>query len=324
MKAIRVTSNGDASVLQIQDVPTPVPGPGEVLVQLQAAGVNFLDIHQRIGRYPISLPYTPGLEGSGIVKELGPDVKDVKIGDRVAYTIKELGSYAEFNVVPAEWLVPLPDDISFEQGAAFLEQGMTAHYLLHDFHRIKLGDNILIHAAAGGVGLLLVQWAKHLGARVIGTVSTDEKAKIAYEAGAEHIIIYTQQDFVAETKKLTNSIGADYIIDSVGKTTFNKDLEAVKMLGHICLFGSASGPADPIAPNSLQAKSLTISGGSLFNHISTREQLLRRSKDILNGIREKWLKLRIDYVLPLEKADEAHRLLEGRKTIGKVILKIGS
>lgn len=322
MKAIRVTSNGDANVLQVQDIPTPIPGPNEVLVQLKTAGINYIDTYQRTGRYPVPLPYTPGLEGAGIVKELGPGVKDCKVGDRVAYN-GQLGSYAEFNVVPAERLIPLPAEISFEQGAAFPLQGMTAHYLLHDFHKIKPGDYLLIHAAAGGVGLLLVQWAKHLGAHVIGTVSTDEKAKIARDAGAKYIILYTQQDFVAETKKITQDQGVDYIIDGVGKTTFGKDLEAVKKCGHICIFGSASGPADPIAPNSLQARSITVSGGSLFNFVSTREQLLRRAKDVLNGIHEGWLKLRIDHVLPLEKAAEAHRLLEGRKTVGKVILKIG-
>jgi NADPH2:quinone reductase len=200
---------------------------------------------------------------------------------------------------------------------------MTAHYLLHEYYRIKPGDSILVHAAAGGVGLLVVQWAKHKGARVIGTVSTEEKAKIAREAGADDIILYTKEDFVAETKKLTGGKGADYIIDGVGQSTFTKDLEAVRTRGHICVFGSSSGPAEAIAPNSLMARSVTVSGGSLFNYIGNREELLGRARSVLNGMREGWLKLRIDKVLPLEQAAEAHRLLEGRQTTGKVILKIG-
>ena len=219
-------------------------------------------------------------------------------------------------------LIPLPGNISFEQGAAFPLQGMTAHYLLHDFYHIKPQDNILIHAAAGGVGLLLVQWVKHLSAHAIGTVSTDEKAKIAREAGADNIIFYTKQDFVVEIKKLTDGKGADYIIDGVGKSIFSKNLDAVKMCGHICLFGSSSGPADPLLPNSLQARSITISGGSLFNHIKTRAELLQRAKEVLQGVSEGWLKLKIDHIFPLEKAADAQRLLEGRKTTGKVILKI--
>lgn len=321
MKAIQIINNGDAAVLQIQDVPKPVPGVGEALIEMKAAGINFIDIYQRTGRYKTPLPYTPGLEGAGIVKEIGAGVTQVTVGDRVAYT-GQLGSYAEYNVVPASRLIPLPEYLSFEQGAAFPLQGMTAHYLLHDFYDVKPNDHILIHAAAGGVGLLLVQWVKHLGAHVIGTVSTDEKAKLVEEAGAEHVILYTKQDFVAETKKITAGKGADYIIDGVGKSTFNQDLDAVKTCGHICLFGSASGPADPFLPNSLQARSITLSGGSLPNHISTRENLLRRAGKVLNGISEGWLKLKIDYVFPLEKVADAHRLLEERKTTGKVILKI--
>jgi NADPH2:quinone reductase len=225
-------------------------------------------------------------------------------------------------VVKASQLIPLPKEVSFEEGAAFPLQGMTAHYLLNEYYRIKPGDSVLVHAAAGGVGLLVVQWAKHIGARVIGTVSTEEKAKIARQGGADDIILYTKEDFVAETKKLTGGKGADYIIDGIGKSTFTKDLEAVRMHGHICLFGSASGPAEPLAPNLLMARSVTVSGGSLFNYVNTREELLGRARSVLNGMREGWLKLRIYKVLPLEQAAEAHRLLEGRQTTGKVILKI--
>jgi NADPH2:quinone reductase len=212
--------------------------------------------------------------------------------------------------------------MTFEQGAAFPLQGMTAHYLIHDFRKPKPGETVLIHAAAGGVGLLMVQWAKRLGATVIGTVSTEEKARTAAEAGADHVILYTKQDFVSETMRLTNGRGAQLIIDGVGKSTFSGDLEAVSLRGHIVIFGSASGPADPVLPNSLGAKSISISGGSLGNFIATREDLVRRSGDVLRAINEGWLKLRIDRVLPLADAAEAHRLLEGRKSMGKIVLKV--
>jgi len=322
MKAIRISKTGDPSVMEITEVPKPAPRAGEALVQLKTAGVNFIDIYIRKGLYQFGLPIILGMEGAGVVEEVGEGVREVKPGSRVAYA-GHRGSYAEYNVVKASQLIPLPKEVSFEDGAAFPLQGMTAHYLLHEYYRIKPGDSILVHAAAGGVGLLLVQWAKHKGARVIGTVSTEEKAKIARDAGADDVILYTQQDFVAETKKLTGGKGADYIIDGVGQSTFTKDLEAVRAGGHICVFGSASGPAEPVAPNSLMGRSLTVSGGTLFNYISTREELLTRARSVLKGMREGWLKLRIDKVLPLEQAAEAHRLLEGRQTTGKVVLKIG-
>jgi NADPH2:quinone reductase len=321
MKAIRITQNGDASVLQVQSLPQPKPGNGEALVRLKAAGLNFIDIYMRTGRYPRELPYTPGLEASGIVEEIGSGVTEVKVGDRVAYA-GNVGSYAEYNVVKASHLIPLPKEFSFEQGAAFPLQGMTAHYLVHEYYKIKPQDHVLAHAAAGGVGLLLVQWLKHMGATVVGTVSTEEKAKIAREAGADHIIFYTKQDFMEEAKKITGGKGVDYIIDGVGKSTFAKDLEAVRQRGWICIFGSSSGPADPILPNSLQAKSITLSGGSLVDYLNTREEILRCAQDVLNGVREGWLKLRIDYVFSLDQAAEAQRMLESRKTTGKVILKI--
>jgi NADPH2:quinone reductase len=321
MQAIQMTQYGEADVLQLKNLPTPKPKSGEALVRLKAAGINFIDIYQRRGRYSVTLPYIPGLEGAGVVEAIGEGVHEVKPGDRVAYT-GQAGSYAEYNVVPVSQLIPLPEEITFEQGAAFPLQGMTAHYLLYDFYSIAPNDTVLIHAAAGGVGLLLVQWAKHLGARVIGTVSTPEKAKLVHAAGADHVILYTQQDFVAEAKKLTNNKGVDYIIDGVGKDTFTRDLDAVRVRGHICLFGSASGPAELLAPNSLQDKSITLSAGRLWNHLQTREELLHRAHAVLTGIRQGWLKLKIDHVLPLEQAAEAQRLLEGRQTTGKVILQI--
>ncbi len=257
-----------------------------------------------------------------MVEAVGKGVTTVKQGDRVAFT-GQPGSYAEAIAVPADSLVTLPADLSFEQGAAFPLQGMTAHYLLYEFRRPKPGDTVLIHAAAGGMGLLLVQWARHLGARVLGTVSTEEKAKAAREAGANDVILYAQQDFVAEIKRLTNGRGADLIVDGVGKTTFAGNLEAVALRGHVVIFGAASGPADPIVPNALMARSITVSGGSLANYLLTREELLRRAGDVVAGIRAGWLRLRIAKVLPLTQVAEAHRLLEGRHTIGKLLLSVG-
>jgi NADPH:quinone reductase len=317
---IRVEKSGDADVLEYKSFDLPAPAAGEVRVQIHAAGVNFIDIYQRTGRYATPLPYTPGREAAGIVEEVGPGVSTFKTGDRVMYT-SGLGGYAQAANVSADALIPIPDKLSFVEGAALPLQGMTAHYLIHEFHQIKPGETVLIHAAAGGMGLLLTQWVKHCGARVIGTVSSAEKAKIATEAGADEIINYTEQDFVAEVKRLTDNVGADYIIDGVGKTTFPGDMEAVKLLGDIALYGSASGPADPIGPNSLQVKSISLHGGSLFNFIIKRDQLLKRANAVLKAIDEGWLKLRVDHVLPLEQASEAHKLLEGRQTIGKVILQ---
>lgn len=322
MKAIHITQTGDASVLSYQEVPTPAPGKGEALVKLKAAGLNFIDIYIRTGRYPRPLPFIPGLEGAGIVESVGEGVSEIKVGDRVAYT-GTMGSYAEFNAVKASDLILLPKEMSFEQGAAFPLQGMTAHYLLHAYYPIKEQSTVLVHAAAGGVGLLLVQWLKQLGATVIGTVSTAEKASIAKAAGADFTINYNEEDFVVKAKEYTQGIGPDYIIDGVGKTTFTKDLDAIRMHGHICLFGSASGPAEPLLPNSLQAKCLTISGGTLFHFLNSRTELLQRANAVINGIQAGWLKLRIDHVFPLSEAANAQRMLEGRKTVGKVILKIG-
>ena len=324
MKAMRITKAGDPSVLQLQDIPQPKPAPGEALVRIGAVGVNFADVYMRNGAVPVPLPFTPGIEGSGTVEAVGDGVSEVKAGDRVAYAGRGLGSYAEYDVMKAAQLAPLPKEISFEDGAAVILQGMTAHYLVHEFYPVKRGSTVLVHAAAGGMGLILVQWLKHLGAVAIGTVSTEEKAKIAREAGADHVIVYTKQDFAEEAKKLTGGKGVDYIIDGVGKTTFTKNLDAVCHRGWATVFGMASGPAEPVVPNSLMTKSITISGGALFNYIVTRDELLGRARDVFNGLREGWLKLRVDRAFPLAQAAEAHRLLEGRQTTGKLILKIGS
>lgn len=323
MKAMRVTQAGDPGVLQLQDIPQPAPAAGEALVRLHTAGVNYADIYMRSGaaRIPIPFPFTPGIEGAGVVESVGPGVTEVKAGDRVAYATGSVGSYAEYHIVKASQLAPLHDEFSFDQGGAIILQGLTAHYLLHDFYPITRGSVVLVHAAAGGMGLLLVQWLTHLRAVTIGTVSTEEKARVAREAGADHVINYTRQDFVEEVRKITDGRGVDYVIDGVGKTTFTKNFEALRHRGWATIFGMASGPADPVVPNSLMAKSLTISGGALFNFITTRDELLRRSTEVFRGLREGFLKLRIDRVLPLDQAAEAHRLLESRQTTGKLLLK---
>jgi NADPH2:quinone reductase len=323
MKAIRATQAGDPSVLKLEDIPQPKPGPGEAVVRNHAVGVNFADIYYRNGsaRVPTPFPFTPGIEGAGVVEAIGEGVSEVKVGDRVAYA-GGLGSYAEYQVMKAMQLAPLPAEMNFENGAAVILQGLTAHYLLHEFCPIKRGSMVLVHAAAGGMGLLLVQWLKHMGAVAIGTVSTEEKAKSAREAGADHAINYTTQDFAEEAKKITGGKGVDYIIDGVGKTTFTKNFDALRNRGWATIFGMASGPAEPVAPNSLMMKALTISGGSLFNFIVTREELLGRAREVFAGVREGWLKLHIDRTLPLAQAAEAHRLLESRQTTGKLILKV--
>ena len=313
MKAIRVEETGGPEVLQWEDVaPVEEPGPGQAVVRVVAAGVNFMDVQQRSGRYPVQLPFTPGVEAAGVVESVGEGVTGVKPGDRVAYA-GQPGAYAEASAVRADRLIPLSDAFSFEEGAAFPLQGITAHYLIHEFRPIKKGDIVLVHAAAGGVGLLLTQWARHLGARVIGTVSNEEKARIALEAGLHDVIVYTRLDFVTEIKRLTAGHGADLIFDAVGKTTFTGDLQAAATRGHIVVFGAVS-------PNMLMGRALTVSGGSLPNFMVTREETMRRAKGVLDALREGWLKLRIDHVLPFSQAAEAHRLLESRETSGKIVL----
>jgi NADPH2:quinone reductase len=322
MKAIRVEKHGGPEVLELEDIaPIEEPGPGQAVVRIVAAGVNFMDVSQRSGSYPREVPFTPGAEGAGVVESVGEGVGNVKPSDRVAFTGVP-GAYAEAAVADASRLIPLPDDFSFDEGAAFPLQGLTAHYLIHEFRKPKRGDFVLIHAAAGGVGGLLVQWARHLGATVIGTTSNEEKARAAREAGAEHVVVYSDEDFVAETKRITKGHGADLIIDGVGKTTFKGDLEAVAVRGQIVIFGATSGPADPIAPNSLMPRAVSVSGGSLQNFIRTREELMRRANDVIEAIHQGWLKLKISAVMPLAQASKAHELLENRRTQGKLVLSI--
>ena len=320
MKAIRVHAPGGPDALRYEDVPRPTPGPGQVLVKIEAAGVNFIDVYQRTGLYKVPLPFTLGQEAAGSVTAVGPGVKEPKVGDRVAYT-SILGAYAEYAVVPAERVVVLPDGVSTKQGAAAMLQGMTAHYLATSTYPLESGNACLVHAAAGGVGLLLCQVAKLRGARVLGTVSTREKAALARAAGAAEVILYTEQDFEAEVKRLTNGAGLQVIYDSVGKTTFEKGLSCLAPRGMMVLFGQSSGPVGPFDPQVLSQKgSLFLTRPTLAHYILTRPELVARAGEVLGWIKSGTLKLRIDREVPLAQVAEAHRLLEGRKTTGKVLL----
>lgn len=319
MKAILVSAFGGPEVLTIAEIERPEPKAGEALVRIAAAGVNYMDVGQRRGRPGQQIPYTPGGEASGTVEAVGAGVTTVKPGDRVMYAVVP-GSYAEFAAVPADRLIEIPDELDLVTAAAVPLQGMTTHYLLHEFRKVGPGTTVLVHAVAGGVGLLLTQYATHLGAHVIGTTSSEEKAAKAKAAGARDVILYTQTNFVDEVKRITNGRGVDLVLDAVGKTTFPGDLEALRTRGHVVIYGAASGQADPIVPNSLSPRALTVSGASLGNFIATREELLRRAGDVLAGVRDGWLKLTIDRVLPLAQAAEAHRALESRATSGKLLL----
>jgi NADPH2:quinone reductase len=320
MKAIRVHAPGGPEVLKLEDVPEPTPKPGEAIVKIDAAGLNFIDVYQRSGLYKLDMPLTLGLEAGGTVTAIGPGVTDVKVGDKVAYTGVP-GAYAEYAAVPAARLVVLPQGVSTKQGAAAMLQGLTAHYLACSTWPLKKGDTCLVHAAAGGVGLLLTQIAKLRGARVIGTVSTDEKAKLAREAGADEVILYTKQDFEVEVKRITNGKGLQVNYDSVGKTTFDKGFNVLAPRGMMVLFGQSSGPVGPLDPGILGAKgSLFLTRPSLVAHVATREELMQRAGDVLGWIRDGKLKLRMEFEFPLKDAAEAHRALEGRRTTGKVLL----
>jgi NADPH:quinone reductase len=320
MKAIQVKEVGGPEAMELVELPLPQPKPNEAVVKLGAAGVNFIDVYFREGRYKAPLPLIPGSEGAGTVTAVGAEAESVKVGDRVAWAGVQ-GSYAEYACVPADRLVPVPRDISNEQAAAAMLQGMTAHYLLHDTFPLKRGQTALVHAAAGGVGLLLVQMAHHIGARVIATVSTEEKAKLATEAGADEIILYSQADFEVETKRLTAGKGVDVVYDSVGKTTFEKGLNILKPRGMMVLFGGSSGAVPPFDLITLSVKgSLYVTRPTLANYIATREDLLARSSAIFNMMAADKLKLRIGHTYSLADAQTAHRDLEGRKTTGKLLL----
>jgi NADPH2:quinone reductase len=320
MKAIQVQKPGGPEVLTLVDLPVPKPRPNEAVVKLSAAGVNFIDIYFREGRYQAAFPFINGQEGAGVVSEVGGEVKSLKPGDRVAFTGR-LGAYAEYLAVPEDRLVRVPEGMTDQQAAACMLQGMTVHYLVHDTFPLNKGDTALVHAAAGGVGLLLVQMAKQLGARVIGTVGSEFKAKLAREAGADEVILYAQQDFEAETKRITAGKGVDVVYDGVGKATFDKDLNVLRPRGYLVLFGGASGPVPPVDPLILSQKgSLFLTRPTLVNHIATREELEKRASDVMNMITARKLKLRIEHTYPLKDAAQAHRDLEGRKTTGKLLL----
>jgi NADPH2:quinone reductase len=290
------------------------------VVKIEAAGLNYIDVYFRSGAYKAPLPLTPGLEGAGTVTAVGPGVTDVKVGDRVAYTGIP-GSYAQVNVCPADRLVKLPDKLTFRDGAAAMLQGMTAHYLTRSTYPLKKGDTALVHAAAGGMGLLLTQMAKMFGATVIGTVSTEEKAALAKQAGADHVILYSKQDFEVEVKRITGGRGVEVVYDGVGATTFDKGLNCLRPRGVMALYGAASGPVPPLDLQRLNAGgSLFVTRPSLNHHIASREELVQRSGEVLGWIRDGKINLRVETTFPLEKAPDAHRALEGRKTTGKVLL----
>lgn len=318
-RGIVVDRTGGPEVLAVQEIELPAPAAGEALVRQEMIGVNFTDVYQRRGFDPIPMPFTPGMEASGVVEAVGPGVSEVEPGDRVAYA-RWRGSYAEAAVVPVSSLIPLPDEVSFEQGAAFGMQGITAQYLITEFRRPVPGDTVLVHAAAGGVGLMLVQFAKRFGASVIGTVSSPHKAAAVREAGGDEVIDYTALDFADEVLRLTGGRGVDLVLDGVGKATFEGSLHALATQGRLVIYGMASGPGEPLTPGMLIGGSRSVSGGDIADGIGTREELLSRATEVLDGIGEGWLVPRVHAVLPLTEAAEAHRMLEDRGTIGKVLL----
>ena len=322
MKAIQVKIPGGPESLQLVDIPTPRPGPGQALVRIAASGVNFIDIYFRTGLYKADLPIAIGSEGAGTVEAVGEGVTEVAPGDRVAYAMAR-GSYAEYAVVPGAQLVKIPAHLDFQSAAAAMLQGMTAHYLTHSTFALKAGDTCLVHAAAGGAGGLIVQMAKNLGARVLGTVSTAEKAQIARQSGADEVILYTEREFDVEARRLTGGRGVDVVYDSVGKTTFEKSLNALRPRGTLALFGQSSGSVPAFDPAILAKGSLFLTRPGLPHYLLTREELLWRAGEVLDAIDAGKLRLRIDRTYPLADAAAAHRDLESRKTAGKLLLAIG-
>jgi NADPH2:quinone reductase len=324
MQAVRLHATGTPDALTVEAVPVPSPGAGEALVRVEAAGVNFIDVYKRTGLYTVALPATLGEEGAGIVASVGPGVSDLAAGDRVAWA-GTLGSYAEFVLVRAGKLVRIPESIDTRTAAAVMLQGMTAQYLATSTYPLRRGDTCLIHAAAGGVGLLLVQMARRAGARVLATAGTEEKAALAREAGAHDVIVYTREDFVAETKRLTDGRGVQVIYDSVGRATFLPGLDVLAPRGMMVLFGQSSGPVDPIDPQLLARKgSLFLTRPILAWYTATPEELRQRADDVFAWVGTGQLTVRVGAEFPLEQAAEAHRALEGRRTTGKVLLRLGS
>jgi NADPH2:quinone reductase len=320
VRAVRAPEHGGPEVMRLEHLPMPKLGDGQALVRVEVAGVNYIDIQYRSGAYPVALPVALGSEGAGVVIEASPGVTTVAIGDRVAWAGIP-GSYAGHLVAPAERLVPLPEGLDFRDGAAAMLQGMTAHYLTHASYALKPGDTCLVHAAAGGVGLLLCRMATMCGARVIGTVSTPEKAELAREAGAAEVIVYTRQDFVAEVERLTGGAGVQVVYDGVGADTFLRGLDCLATRGYMILFGESSGRVEPLDLQLLRGKgSLYVQRPLLFDHVSTRKELLARAGDVLGWVQSGDLTLRIGAVFSLAEAADAHRALEGRRTAGKVLL----
>lgn len=323
MRAIVAVEHGGPDTFELRERPTPVPGDGEVLVRVEAAGVNFIDVYHRTGRYPTELPVPLGLEGAGVVEAVGGGVAATSVGARVAWADVP-GSYASHVVAPAEKVVPVPDGVETRDAAAVMLQGMTAHYLTHDSCALRPGDECLVHAAAGGVGLLLCQMAKRAGARVLATVSTEDKAAAARAAGADEVIFYRGQDFVAEVRRLTEGRGVRVVYDGVGRDTFLRGLDCLAPRGSMILFGQASGAVEPFDPQILNDKgSLFLQRPTLFHHVAAREELLDRAGAVLGWVAEGGLRVRIAATFPLERAADAHRALEGRGTIGKVLLTLG-
>ena len=319
MKAVQISQTGGPEVLSYVDVPDPSPGRGQALIDVMAIGVNYTDVYTRSGLNPPPLPVIPGIEAAGVVSQVGEDVSEVVVGDKVAYSSVD-ASYSEKVVAPSWRLVKLPEDLDAEKGAAVMLQGMTAHYLAHSTYPLRQGDSALIHAAAGGVGLLLTQMAKRLGARVIATVSTEAKAQLAREAGADRVIIYTEEDFEEEVNKITGGAGVEVVYDSVGVSTFDKSIACLKRRGYMVLYGQASGPVPPVPVTVLNRKSLFLTRPGLADYTMTREELIERAGDVLEWVRSGKLRLHIHGKFPLRDAADAHRQLEGRLTTGKLLL----
>ena len=321
-KAIRMYQNGGPEVMKWEDFDAGKPEPGEALVRHEAVGLNFIDVYHRTGLYPLpALPATPGMEGAGIVEEVGERVSEVAVGDRVAYAGLPPGAYADVRRIPAHRLVKLPDGISTLQGAAMMLQGMTTRYLLRGCFDVKNGDTVLIHAAAGGVGSIACQWAKHLGATIIGTVGSQQKAEIARSNGCDHPILYNDEDFVAKTKEITGGYGVDVVYDSVGQATFIKSLDCLRPMGMMVSFGQASGSVPAFDPSILAAKgSLFLTRPSLMAYTAKREDLLDHARDLFGVVESGVVKIEIKQTYPLSEAARAHRDLEARKTTGSTIL----
>jgi NADPH2:quinone reductase len=320
--AIRIHETGGPEVLRWEEVEAGAPGPGQVRLRQEAVGLNFIDVYHRTGLYPQALPFTPGTEGAGIVAAIGPGVADLSVGDRVAYA-GPIGAYAEERLIEADRLVKLPDGISSEQAAAAMLQGMTVHMLLRRVHRLEAGETILVHAAAGGVGLILCQWAKAVGATVIGTVSTDDKAELARAHGCDHPIVYTRQDFVAEVERITNGAKVPVVYDSVGKDTFAKSLDCLAPRGLMVSFGNASGPVEPISPLVLSQKgSLFLTRPTLFSYVATRAELEAAAAELFAMILDGKVRVEVKQRFLLQDAAAAHRALEARETTGSTVLTV--